>query len=227
MLRLPTRDNFLNKSGQDMTAITILLIIIAVGVGYLIFKQKEKEESPKQTNKKPYSKTDLRIENIAKGGVLKLTSVGPNMEDFDIQIVSKHTYRQGESTWYELEGNRGDGKVWIDMEEDDELELTIVHKKLKIRDLPITMNDLEKFDDEEEGSFEYDGDTFHYEDSDEAIFYRHSDDKNAEKFYYWDFETDDGSKFISFEKWSNNSIDVSFSFPIKPRQVEVFSLGES
>lgn len=208
-----------------MSFVVLLLLVITGGIGYLIFKQNQTALPAKKEPKRLYSKTDLRIENVGPGGVVKLTSVGPDMEDFDVNIVSKHTYHEGEYTWYELEGDRGDDKVWIDMEEDDDLELSIVLKKLKLRDLNVSKSDLERFDDDEKGNFTYEGEKFYYEDSDRAVFYRHSDDKNAESFYYWDFENDDGNKYISFEKWSDGSIEASYSVPIKPSQLTVYSIS--
>ena len=49
-------------------------------------------------------------------------------------------------------------------------------------------------------------------------------EENAESFYYWDFENDEGSKYISVEKWSGGEYEVSFSIPIKKSQIEVYSL---
>ena len=205
--------------------VTFLLFVIACGVGYLIFSQNQRALPARQEPKQLYSKDELRIENVGAGGVLKLTSVGPNMEDFDVNIVSRHTYHEGEYTWYELEGDRGDDKVWITLEEDDEVELSIVTKKLKMRDLGITSEQLTEFDDEEDGEFQFEGEPFYYEESDRAVFYRHSNDKDAEQFYYWEFENEEGTKYLSVEKWSDGKYDVSLSYPVKLSQVTVYSNG--
>ena len=209
-----------------MILVILLLIVIAGGVAYLIFRSNRATRPAENKPKKPYSESELRIENVRPGGVIHLTSIGPDLEDFDVHIVSKHTYHEGEYTWYELEGDRGDGTVWIDMEEDDGLDLSIVLRKLKLRELGLSNSDLERFDDQEKGHFTFENETYFYEDSDRAVFYRHSDDRSAEKFYYWDFENENGDKFISAEKWSDGSIDVSVSVPIKISQVTVYSLGE-
>lgn len=207
---------------------TILLLVIAGGVAFLIFKS---QKGPKKLQdpgpKRLYSKTDLRIENVGPGGVIKLSSVGPDMEDFDVSITSKHSYREGGYTWYELEGDRGNEKVWIDVEEDDHLELAVVLKQLKLRDLGISKSDLEKMDDDEEGEFLFENEKFYYEDSDRATFSRHSDKNDSEDFYYWEFENDEGDKYISVEKWSDGSFEASLSVPLKDSQVTVYSIGGS
>ena len=200
----------------------IILIILAVAAYYFWIrplKQLEAKNLPK-----PYEKDELRIENVGPGAVIRLTGIGKDMDEFDLKVISKHTYRQVESTWYELECDKGEEKIWIDMEEDDELELAVGLKKLKLRDLDITKKDLIRFDDDEEGSFEFEGDKYHLEDSDAAVFYRHSNDKEADKLYYWDFETEDSKKYIGIEKWSDSSYDVTYSEPMRSSQVTVYTL---
>lgn len=212
-----------------MSVLSLLMFIAVVGIAFYLWKMGKKDDTSSANHQiatsKPYSKDELRMENVGAGGVIHLTGIGPNLEEFDLKVISKHTYRQGESTWYELECDKGSSKVWIDMEEDDELELSICLRKLKLREIGISKGDLEKFDDEEEGSFEFEGDKYWLEDSDEAVFYRHSSDKEAERFYYWDFESEKGGRFIGIERWSNGSYDVSLSEAIKPSQVSVFSLS--
>ena len=208
-----------------MILMTLILLIVVVGAGYYFWQHQQKSKTNPDPDFKPYRKDELRIENAVPGAVLHLTGIGSEMEDFDLKVISKHTYRQGESSWYEFECDRGSKKVWIDMEEDDELELAVSLRVLKLRDLGITKKDLIHFDEEEEGSFEFEGDKYWLEDSDRAVFYRHSQDKETEKFYYWDFEAENGGKYIGIEKWSDGSYDVTYSEAIKPSQVTVYSLS--
>lgn len=208
-----------------MTGSTILLLIVCAVVGFLFWKVMSKNKGGQgQDRLRPYDKDELRIENVEAGAVIHLSGVGPDYDEFDVKIIAKHTYRQGESSWYELEGDRGEDKVWIDMEEDDELELSITLKKLKLHDIGIEKKELDRIDDEEKGQLTYDGETYYYEDSDPAVFYRYSDDKITERFYYWDFETDSGDKFISIERWSDGSYDVCCSEKLKSSQITVYSL---
>jgi len=210
-----------------MTIITWLFLGGIVGAGFYFWKHQKNLNQKKLLGSqdfKPYSKDELRIENAGPGAVLHLTGIGKDMDDFDIKVISKHTYRQGESSWYELECDKGAEKLWIVMEEDDELELSVSLRELKLRELNITKADLIRFDDDEEGSFTFEGDKYWLEDSDQAIFYRHSNDKEAEKFYYWSFEVENGNKYIDVEKWSDGSYDITYSEPVKLAQVTVYSL---
>ncbi len=211
-----------------MKFLTFVFLVICGGLAYFMWKKSQKDKQKQLESAepvKPYKKDELRIENAGPGAVIHLTGIGPDMDEFDVKVISRHTYRQGESCWYEFECDKGDDKVWIDMEEDDELELSVCLRKLKLRDIGISKEDLVKMDDDEDGSFDFEGNKYWLEDSDKAVFYRHSDDKNAENYYYWDFEAESGNKFLGVEKWSDGSYDISYSETIKPSQVTVYSIG--
>ncbi|MFQ5598486.1 MAG: DUF4178 domain-containing protein [Nitrospiria bacterium] len=212
-----------------MTGAIIILLVFCGLAFYFIKKKKgaEKEDAgfKQRIPRSPtYAKDDLRIENVEAGGVIHLSGIGPDLEEFDVRILAKHLYRQGGSSWWELEGESPKGKVWIDLEEDDELELSISLKKLKLRDIALSKDDLDRIDDEEEGELAYRGEKYFYEDSDEATFYKYGNEANGERFYYWDFENDAGDKFIGVEKWSDGSFEAAYSEPIQSHQVTVYSL---
>ncbi len=213
-----------------MTTIIILLLICCAVMFYMMKKKRPQDSDlagePHNTAL-PYSKDELRIENVEAGGMIHISGIGPNLDEFDVNILGKHLYRQGGSRWYELEGESTQGKVWIDLEEDDELELTISLKKMRLSAIGLTKHDLQRMDDEEKGQFSYEGETYHYEDSDEAEFYKYGDQSNGETFYYWDFENEAGDKFIGIEKWEDGGYDVSYSEAIASHQVTVFSLKGS
>lgn len=207
----------------------ILILLVIGGVAYYMMKKKSADEAASQAGtsaQRPtsYSKDELRIENVEAGGMIHISGLGKEMEEFDVSILAKHLYRDEGSSWYELEGESINGKVWIDLEEGDDLVLSITLKKVKLRDISLSKNDLKRIDDDEEGEVQFEDQTYYYDDSDEATFYRHGDESQGERYYYWDFENDDEDKFVSVEKWSDGSYDVSYSEAIEPHQVTVYSL---
>ncbi len=209
---------------------TILLLLGIGGLAYYFLKKRtsENEEgsNTQASTQRPtaYAKDDLRIENVAAGGMIHVSGIGAEMEEFDVSILAKHLYRDEGSSWYELEGESINGKVWIDLEEGDDLALSITLKKVKLRDIGLSKKDLKQIDDDEEGKVRFEGQTYNYEDSDEATFYRNGDESQGERYYYWDFENDDEDKFIGVEKWADGSYDVSYSEEIEAHQLTVFSL---
>ncbi len=210
-----------------MTGAIIVLLIVCCVMMFISMKKKNATSSAaKRADQNPvplsYSKDELRIENVETGGMIQITGIGPDLEELDVKILAKHLYKQGGSKWYELEGESVSGKVWIDLEEDDELELTISLKKMRLNAIGLTKKDLERIDEAEEGQFDYEGETYLYEDSDEAVFYKHADLSDGETFDYWDFENKAGNKFIGIELWDDGGYDVSYSEPIASHQITVF-----
>ncbi len=217
-------------------SLTVILLFAGVAIAFLLWRAgaKSRGEAAKMGDGNHNSAPrrhesnapgELRIQDVRAGGVLSMAGVGPDMDDFDVQVISRHIYRQGSSRWFELECDRGGNKVWLDIEDDDDLELAIAVKKLKLPDIDVTSKDLERMDDDERGQINYNGKVFRMDDSDRAEFCRDGDESNPEDMYYWDFETKAGDEFIGVERWSDGSFSVTLSHKVKPFQITVFSVS--
>ncbi len=207
-----------------MSFFTIVLAVAALAFLFYLWRSSQKKSSPQTNSSSPKS---LSIENVEPGGVFSVAGVGPELRDIDLVVDARHEYRQGGFKWHELECSAGDEKFWVEVEKDDELEIGITLKKLKLSDLGVSKSDLEKIDDTEEGTIEYDGIQYEYEDSGKAEFLRDGKADEAEEFYFWDFESEDEQHFVSVERWSDGSYEASYSEPLKASQISVFSLKPS
>ncbi|WPP48223.1 DUF4178 domain-containing protein [Catalinimonas niigatensis] len=204
---------------------TIFFIIVIIGIA-MFFWQKNKQK--KEQEAKLNTPKELTLENVGPGGVIHLMNVGPNMEEYDVTILSKSIYREGESDeWYELEGDNGKQKVWISIEEDDGLDVTLALRTLKLREIPINRSDLDRMDEAAEGEFEFEDQTFYFEYSNEASFFSdgNTSAENESFFYYWEFENEKEDQFITIEEWENGKFEITLSVPLKSSQVKVYSLG--
>ena len=199
----------------------ILFLILGFVLAALIFMRNK--EIKKNIYKVP--ENALHITNVDKDGVIKLTGVGKNSEELTLKVIAKHLYQEGDFYWYELECDKGDDdKVWIDVEDDDETNVSIVLEKLSISDFsPNIKNILAHHDDVETGTIGYKGRNFNYVESDSAIFYRFCEKNKPEKLYYWDYRSTNLS--LSFEKWGENEYQVFLCQNMKPSQVTVLSNG--
>lgn len=215
---------------MDMNSLLIfLLVVIAIGLYFWTRNKSKRKVGTSSSGSSPELSQELHLENVRPGGLIHLMNVGPLMEEYDVSIVSRSVYRAGQNDeWYELEGEAAKGKVWITLEYDDGLDVTLATRKLKLRDLPVVRNDLDTMDENGNGEFDFEGKTFYYEVSGEASYFpegRVSPD-NEEFFYYWEFETSDSSEFITIEEWENGRFEVTLASPIKESQVKIFSLGQ-
>lgn len=209
-----------------MESITLFLLALAAMLGFHFWREFKANAAKAGDPNRVDDSEELLLKNVRAGGVVQLSRIGADMEDFDAKVIGRHAYRQGGFVWYELECDRGSSKkVWVEIEEDDEVDITIALRKLEMRDMPFTMADLKRIDDQEQGSFEFEGHRYHYEDSDSAVFFRYSKEENAEGLYYWDFKASGANKYISVERWDDGSVDVSYAEGIDPSQIKVYSLN--
>ena len=207
-------------------ALLIFIIVIAGMATY--FWQRNKDKKKLEEPASDPESQELALENVRAGGLIHLMNVGPNLEEYDVQILSRSVYREGENhEWYELEGDNGKTKVWLTLEGGDALDVTIATRKLKLRELPINRADLDNMDEAGEGRFELEGKTYYYDHSTEGSYFpdgRVAAD-NEEFFYYWEFETDGGDEFLTVEEWESGQFEVTISYPVKESQVKIYSLG--
>ena len=165
------------------------------------------------------------LEDVGPGGVFSLRAVGVDMEDLDITIEARHVYSQGSYEWLELEGDAGGRTVWVTVEHDDMLEVSITLRKLRLDDLGLTRQQLDEFDDAERGRFEFEGREFLYDDSDDAMFHRNGDPDAGEAFHYWEFESRDESHSITVERWRDGSFECHVSQPLRESQITIYSVS--
>ena len=208
--------------------IAALLLLTAIVVGIIIWKR---NYEMKKTVLKDYDSEKLIIQNVQRGGVIRLLNVDGQNGDLDLKVVGRNLYMEGDYSWFELECVNAEGeKFWVDVEDDDELVVSIVLKKLQNSDIKFNPFSLDMIDENESGSAFYEGQQFLYIDSGDAVFYKKSDDKVKEKLYYWDFKS--GKYLISAERWDNaegkSGMEYFYSQILKPASIIVYSIrGES
>jgi hypothetical protein len=198
-----------------------LIIVIAV-LGYYLYnfnKNKKSEDEKKIPNSEPKTHSIL---NVGVGGILKIENWDENGEDVDLEVVGRHTYLEGDSTWFELECETGVKKVWIEVEDDDELFIYGTYAKFNFRDIAIDEETLYQIEKKDKGKFEHDGITFKYEDCGDAVFYKNGDELAAQTFKYWEFEDKSEKWVLSFEKWKDNSFDIYLNQRIMPNQLTIY-----
>ena len=98
--------------------ISSLALIVAV-VALLMMLKRNFEISKHNLNKQPEDM--LIIQNVQKGGIIRVANVDGFDTDIDLKVINRNLYIEGDYSWYELECVNGDGeKFWIDVDDDDE-----------------------------------------------------------------------------------------------------------
>lgn len=179
--------------------------------------------------KDKYPADALIIQNVDVGGVMKIANIDGYDEDLELKVIGKNLYVEGDYSWFELECLKSDGeKIWIDVDDDDELIVSVVLKKLRQNETKLSAS-LKTIEENEKGSILYKEieKSFSYIDSGNAVFYKHCDDKKPEKLLYWDFRN--GNYILSIENWlcdGNSKYEYFYSQLIKPHAIVVYSTGK-
>jgi hypothetical protein len=200
-----------------------ILLIVAIGVGVIIW-QSNRRRKEGQSDPSHAGSRDLRIENMQTGGVFSLRNFGSDMDDLDVEVLGRHIYDEDGYEWAELEGETGGRKIWLTVEVDDELELSVTLRKLKLQDVSVTSDQLDQMKSSQSGSFNFEDKTYNFDESSEAVFYRNGDRQSGERHAYWDFESTDGGHSISFERWADGSFDVHISQILSESQITVYAI---
>lgn len=165
---------------------------------------------------------ELEIQNVKKGGVVHLEGVGLEMASMDLQITGRHMIKEGGSRSFELEGTTGSDTVYLSIE-DDEIYVTLASPSLA--EVGLNPGDLDQLRVDQGKSIEYRGDSYQLASIGVAAFCKNSNELESESFEHWEFGCADGEQSLSISRWSDGSSEVSYSVPVKPTQIVVYSIA--
>lgn len=224
-----TVDRKVSERGEREMFKIIILVVVIMG-GWALYNYWRNRPSSASSNKaEPISHSgELTVKDLGVGGVFTISGFSEDFEDASFVISQKNRYSEGSYEWYELKAEDGDRVIWLEWEEDDELEVAAydggqkLEGKEGLERLNLTPKKLEVIDDEEEGEFSYEGIKYEYEDSGEAFFQRDCLGKK-ERFYYWDFEGEDEVHLIGIEKWGPKTSDfeIHIGKVVHPRDISI------
>jgi len=163
----------------------------------------------------------LSIKNLKKGSYIKLGNDVLYVED-----VYTYTEKGGEWKEYKLINVMTLKVSFIEVEEDDYLVVTLSETEIKMRNLGVSIDDIEDMSEDEEGQIKVNGKIYYYEDDYKAKFSRENSDKK-EKVYFYDFEAEDGT-LLTIEEWGSDKKGYDYeawlSKEIPESSIEILAL---
>ena len=107
---------FLIPAASNGVILSLLLILAVIGVIVIA----KRNFDLKKHNLSKYDEDELIIQNVRKGGVIRLTNVDGQDEPLDLKVVDRNLYMEGDYSWYELECMDAKGeKYWVEVDDDD------------------------------------------------------------------------------------------------------------
>lgn len=198
--------------------ILIALVFTAIFAYFIWKKQQDASVSTTQ-------KVDMpgpTIETVDVGKVILLKGVGETIEDYELIVKARHQYEEDGFIWHELECESGADKFWIEIENDDELTVSLTLKKMKLGEVGLTPEKIKSIEKADKGIVTFEGRSFEYEDCGKARFYRNGNRSSGETFQYWDFESEDELHFLTVESWGEKNYELYYSEQLRPSQISIF-----
>lgn len=179
-------------------------------------------------DRKPKPQEDLGNLKITDARVKDALSVNGAAEDFsdvDFTVDRCDFYESGSRRWTELSGMWRDRRVVLEVHNDD-----VVHvrgnfdgRKLTLDELAVSEDDLAQIDARQNQAdfFDYDGKFWLFRQSREMGMFSESG-SNGRGFYGWEFQEQNGKRFMSIRKFEGEPFSASIRVAIEPSDITVF-----
>lgn len=200
---------------------TVLGIILLVLL-YMIFRKKSESSSPPRREQ---DLSKLRITDATVGDAISVAGAGDDFDDLEFTVDRRNRYESGGEKWFEISGVYKGRRIFVEYHEDDQLEVnaTLDPGKLTLQDLGISEEDLGRMDEEQRRSntIDYDDEKWSYTVSHEVGYFRDGRG-DGEGYYSWEFDSEDGKRLLSVEKWEGEPFEGHVARRIHPDDIQVF-----
>ena len=166
---------------------------------------------------------NVSLWDVRSGESLLLNGIEQRVERVDSFY---EVWQDQTSRWFELKVVDMSGAVSYLTWFEDKPDIYLCGPPSNIEDFGLTLDMLERFDDNEGGEFVYDNRTYYYKDSGDATCIENCSPNEAasasggENFYYWDFLEPTQEFGISIEQW-DDGIRAYFNVRIDPGIIEM------
>ena len=139
-------------------------------------------------------------------------------------VERKNRYESDAGEWFEVIGEDGEKRFWVEWAEEDELFVTATTNKrpMGVAGLGLTEEQLIKMDEENsiDNHFTYESTCYYYKNSQEVIYYE-DEEGDGEGFYLWDFVSQEEKRVLSVVKWEGVPFQVFISEVVPPEKISV------
>jgi len=203
----------------------LLLILLVALIVVLVTLLSNKKKKPAETF---VDLADLKPTDADRGDTVSVLAMGENYDDLDFVVDRINRYEADGERWSELSGEYRGGRVFLELYEDDGLEITLTRPQdgIDCNDLPLGEADLIRFDESQTGSFAWADSDWAFEESGELIYFEDGRG-SGEGYYNWSFrETgaggEVGERYVFVEKWEGEAFEAMLGSRVRPGDVRVF-----
>src|ERR1044071_7298392 len=204
-----------------LTLVAVLGILLAMTLRQLFRKDPAKVEPPRPA----LDLANLKITDARIGDLVSVTGAGDDFSDLDFKIDRHNQYEAGDKRWVELGGMYRNRRVYLEVMDADELEVSAVvnPNKMTIDELGLNEQDLTELDQRQNtgDNFEFQGKLFYYKFSKEITMYREGQSRPT-GYYMWEFREDGGNRELTVRKGEGEPFTVSLGTRVNPGDITIF-----
>lgn len=157
-----------------------------------------------------YDPTNLQLQDLDVGF----------MVDYDLstwEVMARYEYDWGDNYFTDELKIQASGKaLYLHLEEDDELEVSISHK-IKLSQVSQNIPDHFQDTDDAPRSLTYEGTTYTLEEEAQGLF-RNVRREHWDEFISWEYTHPDGEQFLTLERWGEEEFELSHGHYVEPYQ---------
>ena len=168
---------------------------------------------------------NLKITAARLGDALSVAGAASDFSDLDFTVDRCDHLESGSRRWVELSGSWRDHRVYLEVHNNDEAEVygNFDGRKLTLDELGLTEDDLAQLDSRQNPSdfFDYEGKFWLYRFSREMGLFT-ANNATGQGFYAWQFQEQDGKRFMNIGKHSGEPFAISIWLKLDPSSITVY-----
>ncbi len=173
----------------------------------------------------PEDLANLKVTAARLGDALSVTGAAPDFSDLDFTVDRVDHLEAGSRRWVELSGSWRDRRVYLEVHNDEAPEVfgNFDGRKITLDELGLTEDDLAQIDGRQNPSdfFDYDGKFWLYRFSREMGLFT-ADNATGQGLYAWQFQEQDGKRFMNLRKHAGEPFAASIWIKIEPTDITVY-----
>jgi hypothetical protein len=168
---------------------------------------------------------NLKVTDVRLGDVLSVTGAGADFSDVDFKVDRIDQVEAGSRRWVELSGPYRERRVYLEVHNNDAVEVfgNFDGKKLTLDELGLSEQDLADLDARQNPNdfLDYEGKFWLYRFSREMGIFS-GGNATGTGFYAWQFQEQDGHRFLSIRKYQGEPFSASIWNKTEPGDISVF-----
>jgi hypothetical protein len=167
----------------------------------------------------------LTVRNARVKDTLSVPGVAEDFTDVDFTVDRRDVFEAGSRQWFEVSGTWRGRRVFLEVHDGDNLEVfgNFDGRKLTLDDFGLTEDDMAELDSRQNPNdfLDFEGKFWLYRFSREIG--RFSEDRDiGQGFYAWQFQEQDGTRFLNFRKFEGEPFTAAIWTRLEAADITVF-----